>query len=54
MNIVEHVPLLHVGESSGYMPRRGFSGCYVQFSEEVGVGGLVSRGKVGGRVFSEG
>jgi hypothetical protein len=26
MNIVEHVSLLHVGTSSGYMPRRGFAG----------------------------
>ena len=25
MNIVEHVSLLHVGASSGYMPRSGFS-----------------------------
>jgi hypothetical protein len=26
MNIVEHVSLLHVGASSGYMPRRGIAG----------------------------
>jgi hypothetical protein len=26
MNIVEHVSLLQVGASSGYMPRRGISG----------------------------
>jgi hypothetical protein len=26
MNIVEHVSLLHVGTSSGYMPRRGIAG----------------------------
>jgi hypothetical protein len=26
MNIVEHVFLLPVGKSSGYMPRRGISG----------------------------
>jgi hypothetical protein len=26
MNIVEHVPLLHVGASSGYMPRIGIGG----------------------------
>ena len=26
MNIVEYVPLLNVGTSSGYMPRRGFAG----------------------------
>ena len=26
MNIVEHVSLLQVGTSSGYMPRRGISG----------------------------
>jgi hypothetical protein len=26
MNIVEHVPLLTVGTSSGYMPRRGIAG----------------------------
>jgi hypothetical protein len=26
INIVEHVSLLHVGTSSGYMPRRGISG----------------------------
>jgi hypothetical protein len=25
-NIVEHVPLLHVGASSGYMPRSGITG----------------------------
>jgi hypothetical protein len=25
MNIVEHVPLLHVGASSGYMPRSGIA-----------------------------
>ena len=38
MNIGEHVSLLHVEESSGYMPRSdiaGYSGkYYVQFSEE--------------------
>jgi hypothetical protein len=39
MNIVEHVPLLHVGTFSGYMPRSGIAGSsgrkyYVQFSEE--------------------
>jgi hypothetical protein len=28
MNIVEHVFLLAVGTSSGYMPRRGFAGSY--------------------------
>ena len=27
MNIVEHVSLLSVGTSSGYMPRRGIAGC---------------------------
>jgi hypothetical protein len=26
MNIVEHVSLLHVGASAGYMPRRGIAG----------------------------
>jgi hypothetical protein len=26
MNIVEHVSLLHVGASSGYMPRSGIAG----------------------------
>ena len=26
MNIMEHVSLLHVGTSSGYMPRNGISG----------------------------
>jgi hypothetical protein len=26
MNIVEHVPLLHVGASSGYTPRSGIAG----------------------------
>jgi hypothetical protein len=26
MNIVEHVPLLHVGASSGHMPRSGIVG----------------------------
>jgi hypothetical protein len=26
MNIVEHVSLLHVGASSGYIPRRGIAG----------------------------
>jgi hypothetical protein len=26
VNIVEHVPLLHVGASSGYMPRSGIAG----------------------------
>jgi hypothetical protein len=26
MNTVEHVPLLHVGESSGYMPKSGIAG----------------------------
>ena len=26
MNIVEHVSLLHIGASSGYMPRRGIAG----------------------------
>ena len=26
MNTVEHVPLLHVGASSGYMPRSGIAG----------------------------
>jgi hypothetical protein len=26
MNIVEHLPLLHVGVSSGYRPRRGIAG----------------------------
>ena len=26
MNIVEHVSLLHAGESSGYMPRSGIAG----------------------------
>ena len=39
MNIVEHVPLLQVGASSGYMPRISLAGSsgskyYVQFSEE--------------------
>ena len=28
MKIVEHIPLLHVGESSGYMPRRGIAGSF--------------------------
>ena len=32
MNIVEHVSLVHVGASSGYMPRSGIAGS--QFSEE--------------------
>ena len=27
VNIVEHVSLLHAGESSGYMPRSGIAGC---------------------------
>jgi hypothetical protein len=27
MNIVEHVSLLYVGASSGYMPRSGIAGC---------------------------
>jgi hypothetical protein len=31
MNIVENVSLLHVGESSEYMPRSGIAGSYVQF-----------------------
>ena len=38
MNIVEHVSLLQVGTSSGYVPRSGMggsSGNYVQFSEEL-------------------
>ena len=39
MNIVEHVSLLHVGTSSGSMPRSGIAGSsskhYVQFSEEL-------------------
>jgi hypothetical protein len=35
MNIVEHVSLLHVGASSGYMPRSDIAGSYVQFSEEL-------------------
>ena len=26
MNIVEHMSLLHVGESSGYIPRSGIAG----------------------------
>jgi hypothetical protein len=26
MNVVEHVSLLHVGASSGYMPRSGIAG----------------------------
>ena len=26
MNVVEHVSLFHVGESSGYMPRGGIAG----------------------------
>jgi hypothetical protein len=26
MNIVEHVSLLHIGTSSGYMPRSGIAG----------------------------
>jgi hypothetical protein len=26
MNIVEHVSLLHIGVSSGYMPRSGIAG----------------------------
>ena len=26
MNIMEHVSLLHAGESFGYMPRRGIAG----------------------------
>jgi hypothetical protein len=30
MNIVEHVFLLPVGTSSGYMPRRGIAGCLTQ------------------------
>ena len=28
MNIVEHVSLLHAGESSGYMPRSGIAGSF--------------------------
>ena len=28
MNIVEHVPLLHAVESSGYMPRSGMAGSW--------------------------
>ena len=40
MNIVEHVSLLYVGVSFGYMPRSGIAGSsgskyYVQFSEET-------------------
>jgi hypothetical protein len=38
MNIVEHVSLLPIGTSSGYMSRRGIAessgSIYVQFSEE--------------------
>jgi hypothetical protein len=36
MNIVAHVSLLHVGASSGYMPRTGIAGSsnFVQFFEE--------------------
>jgi hypothetical protein len=39
INIVEHVSLLHIGASSGYMPSSGIakssgSTYYVQFSEE--------------------
>jgi hypothetical protein len=39
MNIVEHVSLLYVGASFGYMPRRGIAASsgnkyYVQFSLE--------------------
>ena len=38
MNTVEHVSLLHVGASSGYMPKSGIAGSsgskyYVQFFE---------------------
>jgi hypothetical protein len=32
MNIVEHVFLLHVGASSGYMPRSGIAGSCDSFS----------------------
>jgi hypothetical protein len=39
MNILEHVSLLYVGESFGYMPRSGiawvFRKYYVQLSEEL-------------------
>jgi hypothetical protein len=39
MNILEHMFLLHVRASSGYMPRSGIAGSsskqYVQFSEEL-------------------
>jgi hypothetical protein len=40
MNIVEHVSLIYVGASFGYMPRRGIAGSsghkyYVQISEEL-------------------
>ena len=35
MNIVEHVSLLLVGTSSGYMPRRGIVGSSRLISREV-------------------
>jgi hypothetical protein len=35
MNIVEHVSLLYVRASFGYMPRSGITGSYVHFSEEL-------------------
>jgi hypothetical protein len=34
MNIVEHVSLLHVVASSGYMPRIAVAGASVYFSKE--------------------
>jgi hypothetical protein len=34
MKIVEHVSLLNVGASSGYIPRSDNAGSSVQFSEE--------------------
>jgi hypothetical protein len=35
MNIMEHVSLLYVGASFGYMPRSSIAGSYVQFSKEL-------------------
>jgi hypothetical protein len=34
MNIVEHVSLLHVGASSGYMPRRFF---FFNVKKKIGI-----------------
>ena len=41
MNIVEHVSLLHVGTSSGYMPRSGIAGSSGEtgkFKPSIGTG----------------